>query len=203
MRGNFGRNRADRNARREIAREAVDTGRDRRKGNRRQSVFGREVERGPITARQQRFLVLAASTPHGPDRMNDVPGLEPIATGDLGIAGIATTERFALGQQFRPGSAMNRTIDATTAEQRAIGGIHDGIDVERRNVCYDNLENCRPNLGDKLRHERNSITRLRSPAQLRNRRLIARQCHHSARPGNGARRAGHWSAAFRRNHSQY
>ena len=35
---------------------------------------------------------------------------------------------------------MNRAVDTTTTEQRAIGGIHNGIDVERRNIRNDNLE---------------------------------------------------------------
>ena len=80
-------------------------------------VCGRKIERGAIATRQQRFLVLAAAAPHRSDRMNDVSGLEPVAARDLGIAGIAAAERLAFGQQFRPGGAMNRTIDATTAEQ--------------------------------------------------------------------------------------
>ena len=99
-----------------------------------------KIERGAIAACQQRFLVLAAAAPHRADRMDNVPGLEPVPAGDLGAAGVAAAQCFALGQQVRPGRAMNRTVDATTTEQRAIGGIHDGVDVERRDVRYDDVE---------------------------------------------------------------
>jgi hypothetical protein len=42
---------------------------------------------------------------------------QPISVGDLGVAGLAAIQGAAFGQKFRPGRAMDRPIDAATAEQ--------------------------------------------------------------------------------------
>jgi hypothetical protein len=49
--------------------------------------------------------------------MNYMPCRQTITFGDFGAAGLAAMERAAFGQQLRPGRAMDRTIDAATAEQ--------------------------------------------------------------------------------------
>ena len=70
-----------------------------------------------ITGRQQ--LVFAA-IPAMPDRaygMNHMPRRQPITPGDLATAGLAAMERAAFGEKFRPGRAVDRSIDAATAEQ--------------------------------------------------------------------------------------
>jgi hypothetical protein len=43
-------------------------------------------------------------------------------------------ERAALGKQFRPGRAMDRTIDAAAAEQRGVGGVDDGVNAKRCDI---------------------------------------------------------------------
>ena len=92
------------------------------------------VKRGAIAGGEQLLLALVAAAPDRPDRMNDVPGLEAIAAGDLGGTGVATAQRLALGQQLRSGGAMDGAVDAAAAEQRPVRCIHDGVDVERRDV---------------------------------------------------------------------
>ena len=108
---------------------------------------GGERKRGAIAGGEQLLLALVAAAPDRTDRMNDVPGLEAIAAGDLGGTGVATAQRLALGQQLRSGGAMDGAVDAAAAEQRRFGGIDDGVDVERRDVGDADLEPRRSDLG--------------------------------------------------------
>ncbi len=34
---------------------------------------------------------------------------------------------------------MDGSVDAAPAEQRAVGGVHDGIDLEARDVAFDDV----------------------------------------------------------------
>ena len=149
--GDLARHGADRDARRAIGREAVDAGRDRRKGDRGEPVLGRERERGAVAGGEQLLLALAAAAPDRPDRVDHVPGRKPIAAGDLGGAGGAAAERAALGDQFRAGGAMDGAVDAAAAEQRRVGRIDDGVDVERRDVGDADFEPRRADLGGQER----------------------------------------------------
>ena len=67
--------------------------------------------------------------------MNNVARGQAIAAGDPGVSGCAATKRFTFAFEFGTGRAMDRAVDATTAEQRSIGGVNDGIDVEPGNVA--------------------------------------------------------------------
>jgi hypothetical protein len=77
-----------------------------------------------------------------------MPGRQPIAARDLGVAGGATAERAAFGEQVGARGAMNRAVDATATEQRGIGGVDDRINGERRDVGDDDLERRRADLAD-------------------------------------------------------
>ena len=59
-----------------------------------------------------------------------MPGFQLVAAGDFRLAGFGAAERSAFGQQFRSGRAMNGAVDAAAAEQAAVGGIDDGIDIQ-------------------------------------------------------------------------
>jgi hypothetical protein len=49
-------------------------------------------------------------------------------------------QRAALGEQLRPGGAMNRAIDAASTEQRCIRRVDDGVNAQCRDIGDDNLE---------------------------------------------------------------
>jgi hypothetical protein len=49
-------------------------------------------------------------------------------------------QRAAFGKKLGSRGAMNRTIDAATAEQRAIRGVDDRVDAERRDVGDDDFQ---------------------------------------------------------------
>ena len=126
----FGDDRADRDARGAIGREAIDAGRDRRKSDRGQPVRGGEIERGAITGGQQFVLALAAAVPYRTDGVDDVLCRQPIAAGDLGRTGGAAAERAAFGQQLRTGRAMDGAIDAAAAKQARVRRVDDGVDAQ-------------------------------------------------------------------------
>src|SRR4029078_122971 len=96
-------------------------------------------------------LVSSAAAPHRTNGVDHVPCLKPIATRDLGRARLATAERPAFGEQFRSSRPMDCTIDAAAAEQRTVGGVHDGIDIERGDIGHENFEPGRAHFGGQER----------------------------------------------------
>ena len=93
-----------------------------------------------IARRQQRILVLCATVPDRADRVDHMLCGQPVAAGDLRVAGGAAAERAAFGEQLRTRRAMDRAIDASAAKQRGVGGVDDGIDRKRGDVGDDDLE---------------------------------------------------------------
>ena len=78
--------------------------------------------------------------------MNDVTSRQTIAFGHLGITYITTTETAALLNEFGPGRAMDRTVDATAAQKRRACGVYDRIDSQCCDVTQDGL-NYRDHVG--------------------------------------------------------
>ena len=74
-------------------------------------------------------------------------GFESISAGNLRGAGVTAVERAALGEKVRSGGAMDGAVDAATAEQRAVGRVDDGLDIERRDIGDANLEPRRCDFG--------------------------------------------------------
>jgi hypothetical protein len=88
-----------------------------------------QLHGAPVTRRERLVLAFAAALPDRADGMNDIPRPKLVAMGDLGVAGLAATKRAAFGEQPEPGRAMDRAIDPAAAEQRAIGGVDDGVNA--------------------------------------------------------------------------
>jgi hypothetical protein len=86
---------------------------------------------------------MAAAVPNRSDRMDDMPRRQPVAFGDLGIAGFAATKRAALCEQLGSGGAMDRTIDAASTKQRDIGGVDNGVNAQCCDVGDDDFESRR------------------------------------------------------------
>ncbi len=114
-------------------------------------MLRRQHQRGGVAGGEQILLVAAAAVPDRPDRMDHVPGLEPVALRDLRRAGLAAAERPAFGQQLRPRGAMDRAVDAAAAEQRRVRRVHDGVDGKRRDVGDADVEPCRSDRGGEER----------------------------------------------------
>ncbi len=65
---------------------------------------------------------------------------ETVPFGDFGVARLATVQSPALGQELRPGGTVNGPVDPSPAKQRCVGGIDDGIHIQRGNVRLDDLD---------------------------------------------------------------
>ncbi|MEA2897290.1 MAG: hypothetical protein QOJ84_2905 [Bradyrhizobium sp.] len=99
-----------------------------------------ELQPAAIARGQRLVLAFAAAVPDRSDGMNDMPRRQLVALGDFGVAGCAAIKRAAFGEQLRPGGAMDRAIDAASAQQRGIRGVDDGVNTQRGDVGDDDLE---------------------------------------------------------------
>src|SRR5262245_12758461 len=102
---------------------AVDAGGYGREADGAKAPRARQGQGADIGAGEQLGLTRPPTPPHRAHGMNDMPGLEPIAPRDLGLARPATAERTALGHKLRAGSAMDGAVDPASAEQRRVGRI--------------------------------------------------------------------------------
>jgi hypothetical protein len=68
---------------------------------------------------------------------------QAIAERDLRVAGVTSAERAALAQQFRARHAMDCTVDAAAAQQRSVGGVHDGVERKGGDIRLDGTNCCR------------------------------------------------------------
>src|SRR6185437_13791494 len=66
--------------------------------------------------------------------------------------GIAAAKPRAFDAQAGPRGAMNGAVDAASAHELAVGGVDDGVDVERRDVGDDDVESGRADLGGEQGH---------------------------------------------------
>jgi len=103
-------------------------------------------QRAAIAGRERGVLTGAAAVPDRTDGMDHMPRRQRISIGDLGVAGGAAIEAAARGEQVRTCGAMDRAVDSAAAEQRAIGGIDDRVERERRDVGDDDLKRRRADL---------------------------------------------------------
>ena len=88
---------------------------------------------------QQLGLIAAAAVIHGADGMDDEPGGEVVAARDARLAGRATTQAPALLQKPRTGCTVDGAVDTSAAEQRCVGRIHNGIDLQSGDVSFQHL----------------------------------------------------------------
>ena len=128
------RERRRRRRNRELKRVTVGAAADRRERDRRHAVARRELEAVAIARGEQRTLALVAAAPYGTDGMDDVARRQAITGREPRFAGWTTAERSASRQQIGSGSAVNGAIDAAAAQQRAVGGVDDRVDVQGRDV---------------------------------------------------------------------
>ena len=110
--------RSNGDCRRAIRGETVDPGGNRREGHRRKPVLVAELHRTPIARCKQSILVELPAIPHRANGMDHVPGGQPIALGDLCLAGRAAMKHTAFGDEIGSSGAMNRAVDTAATEQR-------------------------------------------------------------------------------------
>ena len=131
--------RSDRNLSRLVEGIAVDSSRDRRKGDRGEAVALGQLQAAAVGAGQQVILVLGAALPDRPDRVDDVARLERKTGGDARAAGRTAADGRAGRGQFRPRGAVNRATDTAAGRQVLVGRVDNGDNVELRNVALIDL----------------------------------------------------------------
>lgn len=78
-----------------------------------------------------------------PNRSNSVDhmlGRQVITSGDLRISGFTAFQGAAFHEKLGTRRTMNRTINATAAEQRVVRRVNDCIDREGGDVTLENLD---------------------------------------------------------------
>jgi hypothetical protein len=107
-----------------------------------------EFDRADVAGRQRLIFALASAVPHRPYGMNYMPCRQTVTFGDFGAAGLAAIQRAAFGQQLGSGRAMDRTVDAATAEQRGVRSVDDGVNAQGGDIGDDDFEPRRADLAD-------------------------------------------------------
>src|SRR6266446_5362546 len=123
-----------------IDRIAIHAATDRRKRDRLHAVLRREPQAVAIARREQLRLPPRPAPPHPTDGVDDVARRQPVAARDARFAGGAAAKGAALRDELRAGRAMDRAVDAASAEEGGVRGIDDGIDVELGDVAAMELE---------------------------------------------------------------
>ena len=70
-----------------------------------------------------------STTPYRPDCVNNEPSGQTISARDFSLAWTTTAQLSTFREQFRACGAVNRAIDAATAEKRRVSSVHDGVNV--------------------------------------------------------------------------
>jgi hypothetical protein len=72
--------------------------------------------------------------------MDHVSCRQAEALGEFGISGATAAQLSARTQQFGSGGAMNGPVNATAAEQRGVGCVNDGVNLQCRYVLMKRVE---------------------------------------------------------------
>ena len=100
----------------------------------------RERERVAVAIGEQPILAALAAAPDGAHGVDHVARRQTEARRDLGLSRLAAAELGARRAELRSGGAVDGAVDAAAAEQALIGGVDDGVDVERGDVALDDVD---------------------------------------------------------------
>jgi hypothetical protein len=112
----------------------IRVGADRRERNGFEFALGSQPKRGLVTGGQQFGFTPMPIFPNRSDRMDDPARCEPIRASDAGLAGRTSTESAAFLEKLWSSGMVDRPVHSATTKQRGIRGIHNRIDVKRRDV---------------------------------------------------------------------
>ena len=99
-----------------------------------------ELERIAVAVGKQPAFAPLAAAPHRPHGVDHIAGRQIEAGRDLGLAGGAAAERGTRVGQFGPGGAMDGAADPAARRQRLVGGVDDGVDIERGDIAFDGVD---------------------------------------------------------------
>jgi len=108
-----------------------------------------QLDGAAIAGSQQRILTMASAVPDGANGVNHMPRGQTVSFGNFSVAGFTPMQHAAFHHELRTSRAMDRAVDATSAEQRAIRGVDNGVNAQGRDVGDDNFK---PGLADLARY---------------------------------------------------
>lgn len=120
--------------------EGINSSADAGEGDGFEFVFPNQPEAVAVAVGEVLVFIIVSAVPHGADGVDDKSRGQIVAGGDLGFAGIASAEGFAVAVQPFPRRAMDGGIHTAPAEQGRIGGIDNGIDRQRRNIALNDFD---------------------------------------------------------------
>lgn len=103
-------------------------------------MLSAQFDRAAIAGSEQIILAVTAAIPDRSNRVDDVPGLEAIALGDLGVTGLAAVQHTAFGKQFGAGGTMDRAVNPAPTKQRRIGGVDDGVNAQCGDIDNNDVQ---------------------------------------------------------------
>lgn len=126
----------------QIDRISIDTARDGRQRDAATSVSRGEFQRRPISAGQEFRLARPATVPARADGMDHMSGRQVSGDANHGRTGWAAIGIPAVGvvHDGRSTAAVDRPVDASSAQQAAVGRIDDGIHLLVRDVADRQFE---------------------------------------------------------------
>ncbi len=130
----MGADRAYRNQSRLLDGIAEDARADARKGYGLDLFARSDFEELEVARRQEIRFPICSSAPNRADRVNDVTRRELAGSCEFGLACFAASEQAALMHKLRASSAMNRTVNAASAEQRGICSVDDRVQCKGGDV---------------------------------------------------------------------
>ena len=80
------------------------------------------------------------SSPNRPNCVNDEASRQTISASNFRFAGSTTAERAAFSEQFGACGAVNCAVDPATAEEGGVRRVHNGINVQLRDIALNDLD---------------------------------------------------------------
>jgi hypothetical protein len=71
--------------------------------------------------------------------MNDPPGAQAVALGDLALPRFAPVQGTALFQQLGPGRPVDGPVHSAPAQEGFIGRVHDGVNLLLDDIALDDF----------------------------------------------------------------
>jgi len=84
--------------------------------------------------------LIRSAAPDWANCVNDEACRKLVATGDLGLASLATAEKAALMHEFWASRPTDCSVNASAAKQRGVGGVDDRVQCQRCDVGFVRVE---------------------------------------------------------------
>src|SRR6185437_4181351 len=113
----------------ELDRISINSGTDRREGNRNQLILSRDFQTAAIARGKQLRLACIATLPDRPDRMDDMASRQPVTFSQSGLARRTPTQLATLAQEIRARCPMFFVNNSAASEKGGVRGVDNSVDL--------------------------------------------------------------------------